>query len=523
MVRCGWLVSTPGAEARIALKRWTTDPQNASCTARGGPLHRKRLHSRPHRDMLNAVLRLLGRNRKHCDGISRREFLTAGAMSMGGLTLPHLLRAEEAAGIRDSKKSIINIHLDGGPPQMDMIDLKPLAPVEIRGEFSPIATAIPGLQICELLPRLAQMADRFAFIRSLVGSVGQHDAFQCQAGFGRKDLEPIGGRPAMGSVVSKLTGTSADVVPSFVDLMQGRPLVRNSARPGFLGPAYKAFRPDLSQLFERPLEEGMKRELAALGSNHTISLNLNSQLDADRVDDRASLLSELDRIRREVDASGMMDAMDRFTQQAAGILLSGRFAKAMDLQQEDPRSIARYTAPASGLERFTTAENEHSMKKLLLARRLIEAGVRCVSVSFSDFDTHSKNFGRMRHMLPILDHGLHALMTDLDERGLLDDVTIVAWGEFGRTPKVNAKGGRDHWPAVGMALLAGGGMRVGQVIGSTDRTASTATSRPVRYQDIMATLYRNLGIDAAKTTIVDPSGRPQFVLSDGKPLPELVG
>jgi uncharacterized protein (DUF1501 family) len=162
------------------------------------------------------------------------------------------------------------------------------------------------------------------------------------------------------------------------------------------------------------------------------------------------------------------------------------------------------------------------MRKLLIARRLVEAGVRCVSVTFSDFDTHSSNFNRMRHMLPILDNGLNALMTDLEERGMIDDVTIVAWGEFGRTPKINSKAGRDHWPRVAMALLAGGGMRTGQVIGSTDRTAGSATSRPVHYKDVFATLYRNLGIDAKRTTIVDPSGRPRYLLDAGEVIHELV-
>jgi len=467
------------------------------------------------------MLSLLGRQFRHCDGISRRQFLTAGALTMGGLTLADLLRAEAAAGIRSSNKAVINIHLDGGPPQMDMIDLKPQAPSEMRGEFSPISTAVPGLQICELLPKLAKSADRYVFIRSLVGSAGRHDAFQCQSGFHTNDLAPLGGRPAMGCVVTKLRGSTNDAAPSFVDLMQGRPLVRNSSRAGFLGPSYQAFRPDISNLFARPLEAGMKKELAAKGGDHRTSLKLNAALSEHRLDQRGELLSELDRIRRNVDASGMMDAMDRFTQQAAGILLSGRFADAMDLSKEDPRVLQRYTAATPTTARFTTADNEHSMKKLLLARRLVEAGVRCVSVSFSDFDTHSRNFDRMRHMLPILDLGLHALMTDLEERDMLDDVTIVAWGEFGRTPKVNPRAGRDHWPRVGMGLLAGGGMRTGQVIGATDRTAATATARPVHYQDVFATLYRNLGIDANRTTILDPTGRPQFLVSEGQPLPEV--
>ena len=464
---------------------------------------------------------MVGQATRNGKGISRRNFLRAGALGIGGLTLADLLRLEAEAGITGSNKAVINIHLDGGPPQMDMIDMKPHAPAEIRGELSPISTGVPGIQICELMPRLATMIDQFALIRSLVGSAGRHDAFQCQSGFSFKDLESVGGRPAMGSVIAKLRGTTTDNAPSYVDLMQGRPLVRNSARPGFLGPAYGPFRPDISEMFARPLEDGMKKELAAKGANHATSLKLNAMLSGVRLDDRAGLLVALDRVRREVDASGMMDAMDRFTQQAAGILLSGRFADAMDLSKEDPRTLARYTSPTPKTTKFTTADDEFSMRKLLLARRLVEAGVRCVSVSFSDFDTHSSNFDRMRHMLPILDRGLHALVNDLAERGRLQDVSIVAWGEFGRSPKINAKAGRDHWPKVAMAILAGGGMRGGQVIGATDRTASTAVARPVTYQDVFATLYRNLGIAADKTTIVDPTGRPQYLLSSGVPLREL--
>ena len=313
---------------------------------------------------------------------TRRDFLTAGAAGIGGLTLAGLLRAEAAAGIRSSKKAVINIHLDGGPPHMDMIDLKPQAPVEIRGEFSPIATALPGFQVCELMPQMAKSAGKFAFIRTLVGSDGKHHAFQCQSGFDEKDLASIGGRPSMGSVVAKLFGSPADPAPPFVDLMQGRPLVRNSARPGFLGPAYQPFRPDMSALFQRTLEPGMVKELAARGADHSVSLELNAALSVSRINSRTELLSQLDRIRRDVDASGMMGAMDEFTQQAVGILTSGRLAEAMDLEREDPAVVARYT-PAADPESYqsTTSEGPDSIRKFLLARRLIEAGVRCVSKS----------------------------------------------------------------------------------------------------------------------------------------------
>ena len=364
-----------------------------------------------------------------------------GGMGIGGLTLADLNRIEAATGIRNSHKAVINIHLDGGPPQMDTIDLKPNAPAEIRGEFSPISTRLPDFQISELMPQMAAMADRFVFLRSLIGAEGRHDAFQCQSGFPMSNLQSIGGRPAMGSIVSKLRGSAEDVAPSFVDLMQGRPLVRHSARPGFLGPSYKPFRPDISRWFQRPLEDGMKNELAAQGANHTTSLSLNTSISANRLANRSQLLGGLDRLRHEVDSSGMMDALDTFNQQAAGILLSGKFAAAMDLESEDSRVLKKYTPAASRIQKFTTAENHFAMRKLLLARRLVEAGVRCVSVSFSDFDTHSSNFKRMRHMLPILDHGLCALVNDLEERGMLDDVSIVAWGEFGRTPQNQCQSG----------------------------------------------------------------------------------
>src|SRR5262245_12567795 len=459
-----------------------------------------------------------------CDAFSRRDFLLAGALSAGAMTLGDLLRAEESAGIRSSRKAVVNIHLDGGPPHIDMIDLKPEAPVEIRGEFSTIATSLPGFGVCEHLPKLATIAGKFVFIRSLVGSVGIHDAFQCQSGFSEKDLKSIGGRPALGSVVSRLRGAAAGPAPAFVDLMQGRPFVRNSARPGFLGPTYQPFRPDISKMFSRPLEEGMKKELAARGGDHSTSLSLIDGLSVDRLHERTALLHEFDRLRRTIDAGGMMHAMDDFTQQAVAILTSSRFANALDLNNEDPSVVARYALPDREIsDPVGTSEGASWPKKLLLARRLIEAGVRCVSLSLSDFDTHSANFERMRNLLPLLDHGLSTFMSDLEERGMLADVSVVAWGEFGRTPGVDVKtAGRHHWPNVGMALLAGGGLRAGQVIGQTDRTASAAVARPVSYQDVMATLYHNLGIDLAAARLTDPSGRPQMLLDAGEVLREIV-
>ena len=467
------------------------------------------------------MLHLLGPPRHSCDKITRRSFLVAGALGVGGLTLADLLRAEAVGEMTSRGKSIINIHLDGGPPQMDMIDMKPSAPLEIRGEFQSTPTAIPGFHVNELMPQIAKSARDYSFLRSLVGADNRHDAFQCQSGFSAKDLQNIGGRPAMGCVLNQRFGNES-AIPTFVDMMQGRPLVRNSARPGFLGPAYQPFRPDISQMFSRPLEQAMKGELAALGQDHTTELTLHASIDAKRLQDRDALLGQLDRVRREIDDHDMMKAVDQFHQQAAGILTSGALAKSLDLSSEDPSIMQNYVAKTTGIRRSSTSEDEQSMLKLLIARRLIEAGVRCVSVSFSDFDTHSGNFKRLRHLLPILDHGLNALVTDLRERGMLNDVLIVVWGEFGRTPKINANAGRDHWPRVAMGIMAGGDLQHGQVIGSTDRWAGEVMSRPIHYQDVLATLYHHLGINASATTITDPSGRPQYLLDRGQPIRELL-
>lgn len=445
---------------------------------------------------------------------SRRTFLAGAA---AGFTLSGLLRAEAAAGIGSSRKSIIQIHLDGGPPSQDMIDPKPEAPREIRGEFEPIATRLPGVFVSELLPKLADRVEKMMLIRSLVGAEGAHDAFQCQSGFAAKDLRGLGGRPALGCVVNKLYGKPSDPAPAFVDLMQGRGLVRDSARPGFLGPAYPPFRPDMSRWFQRGLEDGMVNELAKKGGDRAIALELRDDLPASRVSARTSLLAGLDRLKREADGAGTMDAVDAFTKQAVGILTSGRFGAALDLERAPGKEVERYCPPGTKDEtKFATSDTPLATKKFFLARRMIEAGVRCVNISLSDFDTHSDNFPRMRHVLPILDHGLATLIDDLSERDLWRDTAIVVWGEFGRTPIIGKNGGRDHWPQVGMCMLMGGNIPGGVVIGATDRTGGHAIERPVTYKDVFATLYHHLGVDPRRVTLNDPTGRPQYLLDAGE-------
>jgi hypothetical protein len=433
---------------------------------------------------------------RFCDRVSRRAFLKLGSLAVGGLTLADLFRAEAAAGTR-SHKSVIMIFLPGGPPHQDMYDLKPDAPAEIRGEFKPIATSVPGIQVCELLPKMAGMMDKLVPIRTIVGATGDHYSFQCMTGRSHRQ-QPLGGWPELGSVVAKVRGGTSDAMPPYVGLsprMQHRPY--NSGYPGFLGAAYAPFQPN---------GDG-KDDLVLQG----VSL--------DRLGDRKSLVAAFDQFNRRADSTGMMDGMDAFQRQAFGVLTSSRLAEALDLSTEPQSLRDRY---GYGTERHQGDGAPRLMQQFLAARRLVEAGVRCVTVSFSFWDYHGSNFALARENLPQLDQGVTALVDDLHQRGLADDVTVVVWGEFGRTPKINSNAGRDHWPNVSCALLAGGGMRTGQAIGATDRHAAEVHDRPVRFEEVHATLYDRLGIDPAATTVNDLSGRPQYVTDHHAPLGELV-
>lgn len=416
-----------------------------------------------------------GPTRSYCDGVSRRSFLQVGAITLGGLTLPRLLAAEAAAGIASSSKAIINIHLSGGPSHQDIFDLKPSAPTEFRGEFSPVATNIPGMEICEHLPKLAKMADKYAVIRSLIGSTGAHSNYQTQSGYDQRDLRNAGGRPALGSVVAKLSGPSSSGAPSFVSY--------NGGDPGYLGPVFKPYQPQ--------------------GGNLRLQRGLTEQ----RLDSRTNLLTSLDRIRRDADSSGQMEALDSFTRRAVGVVTSGKVADALDQGKIDSKERERY-----GRDGMT----------LLTARRLIEAGVRVVTLNWGGWDTHARNFETLKRQLPKLDQALSSLLTDLSDRGLDQDVTVVMWGEFGRTPRVNRGAGRDHWPQLAMCFLAGGGMRLGQAIGSSTKNAEYAKDRPVHFQEVFATLYHNLGIDVQTAQLTDTAGRPQYLVDKRDVISELV-
>lgn len=421
--------------------------------------------------------------------------------------MPQVLRAESgpAAGggatvAAGSNKSVIMIFLPGGPPHQDMWDLKMDAPAEIRGEFKPIRTKVPGIEICELFPKMAARMDQFSIIRSVVGSTGEHAAGQCFTGRPSQN-QPAGGWPSIGSYVSRLHGQSEPGVPAFVGLSpkMGHAPWADPGKPGFLGPAHAPFQPN--------------------GGGAT-DLVLNN-ITLDRLQDRRALLSSFDSLRRDLDASGMMGAMDAFQQQAMGVLTSSRLAEALNLDRENPAVRARY---GGGSMKCRDDGGPESPEQFLMARRLVEAGVRCVTLGFNRWDWHSRNFGQAREVFPQLDNGLTALIDDLHASGLDKDVSVVVWGEFGRTPQVNAEGGRDHWPRVSCAALAGGGMNHGQVIGATDRLGGEPAARPVDFQEVFATLYHAMGIDTRTATVNDLNGRPRYLVDEQfRPMSELVG
>ncbi|MFO0870830.1 MAG: DUF1501 domain-containing protein [Pirellulales bacterium] len=411
----------------------------------------------------------------YCDGVVRRSFLKLGALTLGGLTLADLFRSEALAGAGSSNKSIINVHLSGGPSHQDMFDLKPRAALEFRGEFQPIATNVSGIEICEHLPLLATRADRFALLRSIVGSVGEHSNHQTHTAYHTRDLRNAGGRPALGSVVAKVFGEGTNGAPAFISY--------NGGEPGYLGPVYKPFQP--------------------MGG----SLKLGNGLTAARLDDRTQLLASLDRLRRDVDTAGQMAAFDSFTQRAVDVVTSGKVADALDRSKTDKKDEERYGRDATSF---------------LTARRLVEAGVRVVTFNWGGWDTHSGNFKTLKTQLPKLDRGLAALLDDLRDRGLERDVTVIVWGEFGRTPRVNNGAGRDHWPQVMSAFVAGGGLRMGQVVGATTADAGHAKDRPIHVQEVFATLYRSLGIDVRSTQLFDTAGRPQYLVEKRDAIQELV-
>jgi hypothetical protein len=459
------------------------------------------------------MLTIAGKTRSgFCDGVTRRDFLRVGGLAMGGLSLPQVLQREALAGIASAgrpHKAVIMVLLAGGPPHQDMVDLKPDAPEGIRGEYKPIHTRVPGLDVCEHMPRLAAMMDRFTVIRSLVGNGGDHSVGQCLSGFTDTQSKAQGGRPSLGAIVSKLKGPVHPDVPPFFGLSPRTAHTpwSNPGDPGYLGLAHAPFTPNRVEQEKQPSGESP----SSRGFDEKVLI-------PDRLSGRHSLLTQLDAFRRDFDRDESIQGLDTFSQQAFEILTSRRIYDALDLSREDPRLRARYGVG--------NMDNEADgppccMDHFLMARRLVEAGARVVTISFGRWDTHGDNFNSCRDRIPKLDMALSSLVEDLHLRGLEKDVSVVVWGEFGRTPQINKDAGRDHWPALNMAMLAGGGLRHGQVIGSSDKIAAFARDRPVTFQNVFATLYHALGIDPA-TAVTDKGDRPMPLLEELGPIREMV-
>jgi len=442
-----------------------------------------------------------------CDGFNRRDFLRVGALGMGGLSLPQVLQAEKAAGVGSSNKAVIMIYMAGAPPHQDLIDPKPDAPKEVRSEFDPIRTNVTGIHVNESLPMMARIMDKWTGIRTLVGAPnGSHDSFMCYTGrpgsafFDRPYPKPPGNWPSIGSTVSKLMGSKSPGMPAFVGLAPkaGHPPYGSPGECGFLGKPHGPFRPS------GPARADMDPK--PVGST--------------RIGRRQSLLSGFDAFRRKLERGNDLEQMDSFTRQAFGVLTSSQLGEALDLENEDPKVRERYgKGDPKNVGDGAPRNNEH----FLLARRLVEAGARVVTLNFGRWDFHSSNTNGVKGHAPIFDRGLSALIEDLHDRGMSDDVAVVAWGEFGRTPVVNKNAGRDHWPQVGCAFVAGGRMNHGQMIGATDRKVAEPADRPVHIGEVHATLYEHLGLNPHATTVSDLSGRPHYLVDAWKALPELVG
>ena len=404
------------------------------------------------------------------------------------------------------------IYLPGGPTQHETFDPKPDAPRGIRGSYKPTSTKIPGVQYCELLPKLSAMADRFSVVRSLVGMDNRHESFQCYTGHsgGRPpDNEPAGGWPSFGSLVSSVLGPGPGGAMPYIDAspaMSYAPYRNRGHHEGAFKPSWPGF-------------TGHEHIPFALQGDIKKDLELNG-IDLNRLNDRRGLLTALDGLQEKVESAGL----DNIQKQAFGLLTANKLTEALDINKEPKKVLERYGKAQATDKAFGGAPQ--SAHHLLLARRLVEAGVRCVTVAFGAWDWHANREGSIEYLskkyLPVFDHAVSVFLEDLEERGLLETTTVIAWGEFGRTPKINAKGGRDHWPGTQSVLLAGGGIQGGRVIGETDKIGSVPSSRPVHVQEIFATLYNNLGIDVNSDTVNDFNGRPRFLVTGGsQPIAEL--
>jgi hypothetical protein len=479
------------------------------------------------------MIAMLGSPRRCCDGLTRRETLRAGALSLlgGAFTLPNLLHAEERARARDDRpgkaKSVILLYLLGGAATQDMWDLKPGAPAEVRGEFKPIATTVPGVQVCEHLPRMARWMHRAALVRSVNHKAGCHNCLPSYTGFSQpmpdqhpRDTDP----PSMGSVCEYLNPRPGEM-PAYAYLPcwlgWGQVFRRAGPYAGFLG---KRFDP-LTTECQPHADKGAPapkagHPLTVRGVPVLPNSDLGADMTLDRLDTRRGLLRQIDDQVRRLESQPALGTYGRTQKQAFDLLTSSKVRAAFDLSKEDPRLLERYGRTLFG----------HST---LIGRRLVEAGVRFVNVTWDLFwdrvqidydawDTHTRNFPILReNKLPGLDQTFTALMEDLSDRGLLDETLVVVMSEMGRTPRVNGSAGRDHWTFCYSALFAGAGIKGGAVCGASDAQAAYVKDRPVSPADICATVYQCLGIDP-DMTVPDRAGRPVAINQGGEPIREIL-
>jgi uncharacterized protein (DUF1501 family) len=453
-------------------------------------------------------------------GHGRRDFLRAGVLGAGaawGLSLPDVLKANAAAG-KKSDTSVIILWMRGGPSHIDMWDMKPEAPAEYRGEFEPIATKVPGINICEHLPLTAACMDKWSIIRSMNfrkedGEASHSTGDQiCFTGYPSGKSPDMNVHPSVGSIVKKQLQHHDPKLPAYVMV----PKMPPGADSAYLGPAYRPFETQAD-----PADTSNKFVVPNLAAPDGVSVS--------RVADRRSMLSNLDKMRRDIDESGMMNAMDAYSSQAWNMVTSPAVRKAFDFDSETAETRARY----GSFERYQSyrtiagGDAPNWGQRILLARRLVEAGVRIVTVDCRWWDTHEDNFWTLKNIfLPRWDLAYSALINDLHDRGLLEKTMVVAWGEMGRMPKINTRGapaitgGRDHWPNAMSVAVAGGGMKGGRTIGSTTARAEVPKDNPKITQDMLATIYRHLGVDPT-VSYTDHLGRPHPVLPAGKPIDEL--
>jgi len=434
--------------------------------------------------MLNVITDRFSRD---CEGSTRREFLKIGALGAGALTLPGLLAARaqaKAAGRKVKDTSVVWIWLAGGPTHVETFDPHMQAPVEYRSTTGEVATKLPGVTIGGTFPKIGSVLDKMAIVRSFAHNNSGHvgGTHFVMTGYDNRTIDnggqPI--RPSLGSIVARVRGTNHPItgMPTYVSMNRIR-----VDGPAFLGTPYAAFDPNGQAL-----------------------KNLSLAVTEKRVDDRRALLASLDKMNSVVDRSGAMEGMDRFEEQAFNLVLGGA-PEAFNLSKENPKTVARYGKGVG--------------EQLLRARRLCEAGCGFVTLQYSGWDMHRDIKANMQKRSPELDRAISAFVQDVHQRGLSDQILLVVTGEFGRTPKVNRTAGRDHWAPLSTLALSGGGLKMGQVVGESTPKGDVPRTKPIRPQDLMATVFHVLGIDP-QTQFMNNAGRPTYMLEEGHPIEALV-